>query len=103
MNVISGAGLAQLSQPYPDARVALADWLKTARAERWTSLVDVRKSFASADQVGACLVFNIKGNTYRLIVTVVWADPHQRGTLFVKHFLTHADYDKDAWKGCCDL
>jgi mRNA interferase HigB len=103
VNVISPRGLASLAKPYADARVPLADWLKTAQAARWTCLVDAKKSFGSADQVGACLVFDIKGNTYRMIVTVVWADQHQGGTLFVKHFLTHAEYDKDTWKGCCDL
>jgi mRNA interferase HigB len=43
---------------------------------------------------GALAVFNIKGNHYRLIVRVEF--PRQR--LFIKEFLTHAEYNKGAWK-----
>jgi len=43
------------------------------------------------------------------IATVLWArnligsSPPKsiNGTLYIKHFLTHAEYGKDAWKGCC--
>jgi mRNA interferase HigB len=59
--------------------------------------------------VGQCLVFDVRGNNYRLIATVAWArkvvgsGPPKtiNGTLYIKHFLTHAEYDKDDWKGCC--
>lgn len=36
------------------------------------------------------LVFNIRGNRYRLIVAADFA----RKTFWVKHFMTHADYDR---------
>ena len=39
------------------------------------------------------------GNKYRLIVGVKYADDAQQGTLWVKHFLTHAEYSKNRWKG----
>src|ERR1700712_5171577 len=80
----------------------LESTLCAAECQSLWCLVDVR-NFGGADQVGAFLVFDIKGNTYRLIVTVVWADQHQGGRLFGKHFLTHAEYDKDTWKDCGDL
>jgi len=40
-------------------------------------------------------VFNIRGNNYRLICGVAYANRWVKGTLFVKLFLTHAEYDKD--------
>lgn len=52
-------------------------------------------------QVGSCLVFNVCGNNYRLICGVTYANAWARGTLYVKHFLTHADYDKGKWKADC--
>jgi len=53
------------------------------------------------DQVGSCLVFNATG-ARRLIVGVRYASEARGGTLFVKHFITHADYDKGHWKkDCC--
>lgn len=54
---------------------------------------EVLETYASADQVGSCLVFNIRGNKYRLICGVAYANRWVKGTLFVKHFLTHAEYD----------
>jgi len=65
------------------------------------SLHDVRVVYPSADQVGGCLVFNACGNKYRLIVGLKYADQVQWGTLWFKHFLTHAEYDKAQWKGDC--
>jgi len=35
------------------------------------------------------------------VVRVSYANPWQRGTLLVKHFLTHAEYDKDLWRKDC--
>ena len=39
-------------------------------------------------------IFNIKGNSYRLIVRMVFQ--YQR--IYIKEFLTHAEYDKGRWK-----
>jgi mRNA interferase HigB len=61
-------------------------------------LEDVRASFPPTDQVGRRLVFNAPQGR-RLILRVVYADEHQGGTLFVKEYLTHAEYDKNRWKG----
>ena len=47
--------------------------------------------------VGQFTVFNIGGNKYRLIVEV----KYDRQVIYVKHVLTHKDYDKDAWKKDC--
>jgi mRNA interferase HigB len=44
--------------------------------------------------VGPLAIFNIRGNTYRLIVRMVFQ--YQR--MYIKEFLTHAEYDKGAWK-----
>jgi mRNA interferase HigB len=59
----------------------------------------VRESIGSVDQVrvasgNAVLVFNISGNSCRLIC----AAHYDRGNLYTLRFLTHADYSKDRWK-----
>ena len=46
------------------------------------------------NEVGQCLVFHACGNDYRPICRMTYANPWTEGTLLVKHFLTHADYDK---------
>ena len=62
----------------------------------------VRVPYPATDQVGRCLVFNVRGKTYRFIVGVRYATDDHGGTLFVKHFLTHAEYNKEAWKRECE-
>ena len=94
MNVISKRGLFEKASKHPDATRALKYWLAVARAAEWRSLEAIRQDFPATDLVGALLVFDIKGNHYRLMVRVVF--PLQR--LFIKEFLTHAEYSKGAWK-----
>ncbi|MDQ2992869.1 MAG: type II toxin-antitoxin system HigB family toxin [Candidatus Eremiobacteraeota bacterium] len=55
---------------------------------------DVRKTYPHADFVAPHTVFNIKGNTYRLIAII----DYTYRKVFIKHVLTHAEYDRDAWK-----
>lgn len=86
---------------HAEARESLRSWYQVARSAQWRSLADVRQQYASADQVGSCLVFNIKGNQYRLICGVLYASSDHGGFLYLKHFLTHAEYDKRAWKEDC--
>jgi mRNA interferase HigB len=73
---------------------SISEWYKIATSATWRNLVEVRKVYPSADAVGPYTVFNIKGNTYRLIVKI----EYRWQMIFVKHVLTHAEYDKGEWK-----
>jgi mRNA interferase HigB len=101
MNVIARPAIDAAILRHPDAGGWLENWWTTAKGSRWENLHDVRQDYPSADQVERCLVFNARGNKYRLIVRVVYADQWQNGTIFVKQFLSHAEYDKGSWKGHC--
>jgi len=101
MNVISRPALDEAIRRHSDADSWLNAWWKVAKREQWTSLQHVREAYPQTDHVGSCLVFDVKGNTYRLIVGVRYATSSRRGTLFVKHFLTHAEYDRGEWKEDC--
>jgi mRNA interferase HigB len=57
-------------------------------------LVELRQTFPPADKVGNFTVFNIGGNNYRLITLV----DYEYQKVFIRHILTHAEYDKDDWK-----
>lgn len=59
---------------YPDAATALSVRLDVAGKTHWESFHELLQTYASADQVGSCLVFNIRGNNYRLICGVVYAN-----------------------------
>jgi mRNA interferase HigB len=73
---------------------AISEWYKVAKTANWKNLIEVSKVYPSADCVGPYTVFNIKGNTYRLIVKI----EYRWQIIFVKHLLKHAEYDKGEWK-----
>ena len=102
MHVIARPAITKAQHDYPDAQKWLDAWWTVATKARWEKLEDVRVDYPSVDQVGRCLVFNVCGTKYRFIVKVSYANQWTNGTLFAKHFLTHAEYDKDRWKkDCC--
>ena len=98
MRVISKARLKEFweSPSHEVAEGPLRAWYThvNSKTVSWQSWGDVKASFASASIVGDCVVFNIGGNKYRLIVAIHF----NRGKIFVRHVLTHADYDRGAWK-----
>ena len=100
MNVIARKTLLEFAARHADARDWLEAWFRTASAASWRSFDDVRTTYRSADHFRCCLIFD-KGREYRLIVRVVYENEYAGGTLFVKHFLTHAEYSKDRWKKDC--
>jgi mRNA interferase HigB len=72
----------------------LRTWYQIASKAEWASLDAVRQTFPSADAVGNKTVFNIKGNAYRLITAI----HYNRQTIYIREFLTHAEYNKGDWK-----
>ncbi len=72
-------------------KATLDSWFQEVRKAQWKSSADVKASYAHASVVGADrVVFNIKGNAYRLVVAV----DYRRGIVFIKWLGTHAAYDK---------
>jgi mRNA interferase HigB len=69
---------------------ALDSWFQEARKAHWRNSTDVKASYAHASIVGADrVVFNIKGNAYRLVTAVDF----RREIVFIKWLGTHKDYD----------
>jgi mRNA interferase HigB len=103
MNVVSRKAVRAAQTRHPQCRKWLDDWWKTSRDAHWTSLHEVRLAYPTADQVEGCLVFNAPG-ARRLIVGVYYSRPKVvgTGTLYVKHFLTQAEYDRGDWKKDCE-
>jgi mRNA interferase HigB len=101
MHIVARPAIAAAKQRYPNAASWLDDWWVAASKAAWTRLADVRAIYPEADEVGQCLVFNACGNDYRLICRMTYANEWADGTLLVKHFLTHAEYDKKKWCKDC--
>jgi mRNA interferase HigB len=94
MHIISKKKLREFWGKHPRAQAPLEAWYQVARHADWKSFADVRKSFNTADQVGKFTVFDIGGNKHRLIAVIHF----NRGKLYVRHVLTHAEYDEGKWK-----
>lgn len=94
MHVISRSAWRQAVAADPSLQGPMSEWHKVAKSAAWQSLVDVRKVYPHADFVDPYTVFNIKGTAYRLILRI----EYRWQMIFVKYLLTHADYDKGAWR-----
>jgi mRNA interferase HigB len=94
MHVISEKLLRDFWRSHPQAETPLRAWLRVAEHADWQNFADVRANYAAADQVGKFTVFNIGGNKYRLITAIHF----NRGKVYVRMVLTHADYDRGGWK-----
>ena len=71
-------------------KAAVDAWFQEVRHAEWKNSADVNASYAHASIVGADrLVFNIKGNAYRLVVAV----DYRQGIVFIKWLGTHKEYD----------
>jgi len=94
MHLISKKKLREFWEEYPKSRSPLEAWYQVAKHAEWENFAEVRRSFNTADGVGKFVVFDIGGNKYRLIAVI----HYNRGKLFVRHVLTHAEYDEGKWK-----
>jgi mRNA interferase HigB len=77
-------------------RPPLDSWFRTAK---WKNLEEIRQTYSHADGVPVedrvYTIFNILGNSsFRLITKIFYDDQ----VIFVRHVLTHAEYDKGNWK-----
>jgi mRNA interferase HigB len=101
MRVISKARLKQFweSPGNNQAEGPLQAWFThvNSKTVSWQSWSDVKASFGNASSVGNCVVFNIKGNDYRLIARVLYVSQK----VFVLKVMTHEEYDTDKWKEYC--
>jgi mRNA interferase HigB len=93
LHVISRKKLLAAAERYRDLAGPLDVWNRIAKKAAWRSVVDVRRVFPSADVVGEFILFNIKGNAYRLITEI----NYQTRKIFLRHVLTHAEYSKGGW------
>lgn len=94
MHVITRKRLNEFAEKHRDARSSLARWYAIMRKRRFLNFVQLREAFPQADQVGKFTVFNIGGNKVRLIAAV----HYNRNKIYIRHVLTHREYDTGKWK-----
>lgn len=83
--------LERLKQRHADARGALDVWRNEVERAKWTGPQDVKARYATASFLADNrIIFNIKGNSYRLVVKVKYVN----GMVLIEWAGTHAEYNK---------
>jgi mRNA interferase HigB len=91
MKVIAISSLKHFWERYPDAEQSLKAWYDEAKHAKWTAPQDIKNHYSSASFISHNrVVFNIKGNNYRLIVAVAY----RFQAIYIKFVGTHAEYDR---------
>jgi mRNA interferase HigB len=94
MHIITRKTLIQFWEKHPDSRMALMRWFKIVQKTEFNSFDELTQVFPSADQLDRWIIFNIGGNKYRLITSIHF----NRGKVYIRYVLTHAEYDRGDWK-----
>jgi mRNA interferase HigB len=97
MRIISRRTLKEFTESLAGQRdhaavkTAVDSWFAEVSKVTWKSASDVKKLFATASIINAeRIVFNIKGNDYRLVVAI----DYEKSILWIKWIGTHRDYDR---------
>lgn len=91
MRVISKKSLVVFYQNHKDAETALEEWYQKAVDADWENFAQVRQTFNSADYIGNNrVVFNIKGNQYRLVTLVLF----KIKMIYIRFIGTHKEYEQ---------
>lgn len=90
MRIIAKRTLREFWQRYPDAEEPFLAWYREVEAEDWDTPAKVKEKYRNASIVGDNrVVFNIKGNDYRLVVKI----NYRYRVVYVRFVGTHAEYD----------
>lgn len=96
MRIIAKETLERYGKRHTQALQPLRAWHDLVKKESWAAPEDIKHTFPSVSFVGGDrLVFNIKGNAFRLVARVRYKKPSTKtGVVYVIRIMTHAEYDK---------
>lgn len=96
MQLVGLLKLDAFKRTHADSRGPLDAWQTEVEAASWNGPQEIRDRYPSASFLGdSRVIFNIKGNTYRLVVKA----RYQNGIVLIEWIGTHAEYDKQDLKG----
>ena len=91
MRIIARRTLREFWEKHPDARQALQAWHADVKRADWKTPAEIRAIYRNASFIADNrVVFNVKGNQYRLIVAV----QYQHGLVYIRFVGTHQEYDR---------
>ena len=90
MRIITLKTLRLFWEQHPDAQQALQAWYRDTKRATWHTPADIKNVYRNASIVGNHrVVFNIRGNQYRLVVAINY--PH--GIVYIRFIGSHDDYN----------
>jgi mRNA interferase HigB len=91
MRIVTYKRIQEFATKHPNTQAPLSVWYHTTTAKSWQNLTDIKHDFNSLDYVGNHrYVFNIKGNSYRLIALISF----NAQKVYIRFIGTHAAYDR---------
>jgi mRNA interferase HigB len=91
MRIISRRRLVEFWELHPDAEQPLRAWYTEAKKASWNSPAEVKATYRSVSILSnKRVVFNVKGNTYRLVLVV----DYDHGKMFIRFVGTHEEYNR---------
>lgn len=91
MQVIARKTIDSFIKKHPDAKSSIESWYQEVLNSSWKNTMDIKRRYATASFPGDnYVIFNIKGNSYRLVVKMAY----KRQTVLIKWIGTHAEYSK---------
>jgi len=95
MKVLGRDKLVEFYKKHSDSKKALISWNRDAHESIWNTPQDIRNRYRSADFLSDNrVIFNIKGNNYRLVIKV----RYQNGIVVILWIGTHAEYNKENFR-----
>ena len=91
MRIIALKTLRAFWEQHPDARQALQAWYDDTQRAQWRTPADIKNVYRNASFIGNNrVIFNIKGNDYRLVVAI----NYRQGIVYIRFVGSHQAYDR---------
>lgn len=91
MRIVSRARLRNFWERVPDSEQALRAWYSDVSKASWQHPAEVKAQYGSASILAnSRVVFNIKGNAFRVVALVLYRPQH----VLIRFVGTHAEYDR---------
>lgn len=90
MKIVAINTLRKFWSKHPDTEQHLLAWIDETKKASWTQPAEIKMQFRNASILkNRRVVFNIKGNDYRLVVSIAY----KFGAVYIKYIGTHKQYD----------
>lgn len=94
VHVITRKRIREFAKTHREAEEPLRVWYAIMSNTDFRSFAELKQVFSSVDKVWKFTVFDIGGNKFRLIAAI----HYNRKKVYIRHVLTHAEYDRGRWK-----